>query len=1035
MSFGYSVGDFFAAAKIIHSVSKKIKDAPEEYRRLADEVKTLGIAIQEATTATAPVSTAPGNSSRLQELGKSCHDVLVRLERELDKHGDLGSSGGGSTPGSASSGSNIFTRIVGRPTRRGWQRFRFDPDEIRKVSDQLLTHLHSFNTLQLNNASQNITSVSTGVQQLNVGQVQISQNSEARKTILVWISPVDFTSTHQDIIYRRQEGTGEWFLNSAEYQTWLRSPGETLFCPGIPGSGKTMLTAIAIDHLEARFRKTTENVGIAYIFFSYKKEGSQGLMDVLASLLRQLCAYRHPLPAEIQELYKEYTKNSDRRLTRGELVDNLDKVAQSFSQVFIFFDALDECRQGSTLLSILSEMFGLQKKRRTVNLLATSRYIPEIMSEFNDRKEGRTTPVVEVRASEADVRKYLEGQSQDLLPFARRDKELQGQIVTKIVAAVQGMFLLAQLHFQSICNHTDKKSVLQALSRLQSGSNAYEIAYEEAMGRIKRQRAGPAELAFKALAWITCATRPLRTVELQHALAVEEGEDSVDEDKITDIDDLVSYCAGLVTVNKRSGIVRLVHYTTQEYFDRERKMWFPSADDDMAAVCLRYISMPVFEQGICASWPEFDLRMVRYPLYSYAAGYWGHHARENWPACKEVLNRFQLSDPKVILAAAQVTLFGELESPRTNILTAVTGLHLMTYFGLCGAVEYFVDGCWEGKPDARRTSDDQTLLIWAAKFGREDIARSLISKGADIQARDREGRSPVWWASCCGYGEIVRLLIEHGAKCHLKDSDGLDPLSIAVRYNHEEVICALLTGAAYLALASVNPRSGDTALMYACGYLHEEAVHLLKLFLSRGASCSRSDEQGRTVLHRAAEFGPSPEVLKLLLDAGADINARDICGWRPLNYALYCHPLLNTRGFQREFSRVQAGVDLLLAHGADVNERDIAGRTPLIDLAGMGLKEEARLLISAGADLDVTDRLGRRALWYAAQRGDEEMVEILLASGAKVFEGEKDPIELAKMCKETGSTAPLVDLPDPKGAFRRFYGPAGLIFEFKFRGG
>ncbi|KAM7197581.1 hypothetical protein V8F33_005547 [Rhypophila sp. PSN 637] len=804
---------FFAAATIIYRVSKKIKDVPAEYRRLADEVRTLGIAIKEATTATAPASipsttqtpgssngptATPGNTSRLQELGKSCHDVLVGLERELDKHGNLGSSGGGSTPVAASNGSNIFRRIVRRPAKSGWQRFRFDADEIRKVREQLTSHLHSFNTLQLNNASQ------------------------ARKTILAWISPVDFTSTHQDIIHRRQEGTGEWFLNSAEYQTWLRSPGETLFCPGIPGAGKTMLTAIAIDHLEAKFRKTTEKVGIAYIYFSYQKEGSQGLLDVLDSLLRQLCAYRHPLPTEIQELYEECTKIRHKGLTRAELVDDLDLVAQSFSQVFILFDALDECKQGSTLLSILTEMFGLQKRRRTVNLLATSRYIPEIMSEFNDRNEGRITPVVEDRASEADVRKYLEGQSNDLLPFARRNKELQGQIVTKIVDALGLIdwchtFLLAQLHFRSICNHTDKKSVLQALSRLQSGSNAYEVAYEEAMGRIKRQKAGPAELAFKVLAWITCATRPLSTVELQHALAVEEREDSVDEAKITDVDDLVSYCAGLVTVNKQTGIIRLVHYTTQEYFNRERKKWFPSADDDMAAVCLRYISMPVFEQGICASWPEFNLRMVRYPLYSYAAGYWGHHARENWLACKEVLNRGPMNLP-----CLGEWKRGLADRPYSAIWD--TGLHLMTYFGLCGAVEYFVDGCCEGKPDARRTSDHQTLLTWAAKFGREDIARSLISKGADIQARDREGRSPVWWVSCCGYGEIVRLLIEHGAKCHLKDSDGLHPLSIAAKYGFEGAARLLISARADL---DVTDWLGRRALWYAAQRGHEEMVEIL----------------------------------------------------------------------------------------------------------------------------------------------------------------------------------------------------------------
>jgi hypothetical protein len=66
--------------------------------------------------------------------------------------------------------------------------------------------------------------------------------------------------------------------------------------------------------------------------------------------------------------------------------------------------------------------------------------------------------------------------------------------------------------------------------------------------------------------WITCAKRSLTTAELQHALAVEIGEPKLDEDNLLEIEDMVSMCAGLVTVDEESKIIRLVHYTTQEYF-------------------------------------------------------------------------------------------------------------------------------------------------------------------------------------------------------------------------------------------------------------------------------------------------------------------------------------------------------------------------------------------------------------------------------------------------------------------------------------
>lgn len=87
-------------------------------------------------------------------------------------------------------------------------------------------------------------------------------------------------------------------------------------------------------------------------------------------------------------------------------------------------------------------------------------------------------------------------------------------------------------------------------------------AYKEAMERINEQKPGFRRLANKVLSWITCAKRPLTTSELQHALAVEVGDTKLDEDNIERIERIVSVCAGLVTVDKETGIIRLVHYTT-----------------------------------------------------------------------------------------------------------------------------------------------------------------------------------------------------------------------------------------------------------------------------------------------------------------------------------------------------------------------------------------------------------------------------------------------------------------------------------------
>jgi hypothetical protein len=134
------------------------------------------------------------------------------------------------------------------------------------------------------------------------------------------------------------------------------------------------------------------------------------------------------------------------------------------------------------------------------------------------------------------------------------------------------------------------------LEKLPKGSDALDQAYEEAMKRIQSQEAGFHELAKRVLSWITCARRPLTTLELRHALAVEVGDSELGEDNLQEIGEIVSVCASLVSIDEKSDIIRLVHYTTQEYFERTQTSWFPEAHRDIARTCITYLSFDTFQQ-------------------------------------------------------------------------------------------------------------------------------------------------------------------------------------------------------------------------------------------------------------------------------------------------------------------------------------------------------------------------------------------------------------------------------------------------------
>lgn len=68
----------------------------------------------------------------------------------------------------------------------------------------------------------------------------------------------------------------------------------------------------------------------------------------------------------------------------------------------------------------------------------------------------------------------------------------------------------------------------------------------------------------------------------------------LEDESLPDTDDVIGVCAGLVTFDEQSQTVRLVHYTTQEFFEKTQSRWLPDAEGLLARACIRYISLDVF---------------------------------------------------------------------------------------------------------------------------------------------------------------------------------------------------------------------------------------------------------------------------------------------------------------------------------------------------------------------------------------------------------------------------------------------------------
>jgi len=152
--------------------------------------------------------------------------------------------------------------------------------------------------------------------------------------------------------------------------------------------------------------------------------------------------------------------------------------------------------------------------------------------------------------------------------------------------------------------------------------NGLSDAYTEALKRLNGQARNESELGMNVLMWVLHSERPLHAEELRHALGVEMESEDLDHENLPDIQIVLSSCLGLVTVEASSSIVRLVHFTLQEYLLHNPTV-FRSPHSTIAEVCLTYLNFSCL-------WdlsPTPDSISPALPLEEYASCYWEKHAR------------------------------------------------------------------------------------------------------------------------------------------------------------------------------------------------------------------------------------------------------------------------------------------------------------------------------------------------------------------------------------------------------------------------
>ena len=243
----------------------------------------------------------------------------------------------------------------------------------------------------------------------------------------------------------------------------------------------------------------------------------------------------------------------------------------------------------------------------------------------------------------------------------------------------------------------------------------------------------------------------------------------------------------------------------------------------------------------------------------------------------------------------------------------------------------------------------------------EDVARLLITSGANINLCTVSGWAALHYAAEYGSLRIVELLIGHGTNPNVTNKYRSTALHLAAKNGAPKVVELLLRHSANPNLTNKN---GWTALHVA---VNNHSLEIVDLLLRHGANPDVTINNGRTAMHLAARHGHK-EIVQSLLAYDAILDARDEEGWNALhNAAKNGH---------------EPTAQLLLAYNADVKAPNLYGWTALHLAANGGHVNMVALLVNAGSDLSAVEILGYTALSIAALYRQDKVVEALLSLGA-----------------------------------------------------
>jgi ankyrin repeat protein len=481
------------------------------------------------------------------------------------------------------------------------------------------------------------------------------------------------------------------------------------------------------------------------------------------------------------------------------------------------------------------------------------------------------------------------------------------------------------------------------------------------MRRIEAQDTESRQIAHSTLTWVANAKRLLTAAELQTALAIEPDTKFLDDDNILAIDIILSVCAGLVILDEQLSVVRLVHYTTQEYFYSIQSQQFPRAQTEITQSLLTFLafnSTRTFFHG------HYDISDYP-PLFLYSQYCLAHAAGQPEGILKDMVIDFLVWIVRNSVWNTVWCVWGSSQPWGYSLLPQkLSVLWIAVAANLVQTAKFLLVAATHSQPLCQE-------IIVAAYYGYLQMVQLLVEYGAPMNGPHGLYRGPLNVASSEGHLILVEWLIKNGANVNAERSITGTVLQAASYYGHTSIAQLLIAHA-----ANVNAEGGPhgNALSAASCAGHLDIVQLL---IEHGADVNAHDRQYESALQAAASKGHK-EVVQLLIEHGANVNLG-----------------IKSNALHEASSKGQESiVQLLLEHGANVNIWGGLYGNALQAASSCGHEVIVRFLIEHGAKVNMPGRYNRRALKAAYYY--KNIVQVLIENGAK-WSDEEEEVEAGRV--------------------------------------